>query len=616
MRGGAGDRLLGPCLATVVLFAAWPGHVHAATLSPAASAKLAPSLTPLALVEGAEPVPVWVEFGDKGDLDPRDRAAKLADAEAALTPRARARRERAGLRPLVDALDLPIDTRYLEALRLAGYAPYGASRWFNRVAVRASGAGLARLAEFPFVHRVQPVAFGRLSRPPAFSANEVTASRSAAFSMLGGPSPILYGYSRAQVTQIGVPAVHDSGYIGTGVLIAVLDEGFNYFDKHTALRNLAVDGRTRDFVDGDTSVQDTLINPFIQQHGTWCLSAIGGNAPGTLVSPAFGAAFALARTENSGSEKPIEMVNWTMAAEWADSLGADIISSSLGYNVFPDSLGQDYTYADMDGHTTIITRAAEIAASRGILVVNSAGNEGQSYAWGYKIIAPADANGDSVLAVGAVDSTGLHAGYSSKGPTYDGRIKPDLSARGTGAWLASASGNPNGYTQLSGTSFSCPIVSGLAACLMQARPQWPAVLIARALKETASRAALPDTIYGWGLPNGLAVLRWTPDSATAPPAPRANLLALAGANPVRLGPDVVLRVSAPAGATRRGTLRLFDAQGRMIRELWSGEVEGGGSVDVVWDGQSARGRRAGEGVYFAHLDLGGAVATLRLVSLR
>lgn len=278
---------------------------------------------------------------------------------------------------------------------------------------------------------------------------------------------VAYGRTAWQLARLGVPAMHDSGYIGTGILVAVFDEGFNYYRKHEATRNMAIgSGRVRDFVQGDLSVQDTLVNPSYFRHGMWTLSTLGGNMLGGYVGPGYGAQFALARTENSASETPVELVNWAMAAEWADSLGARIISSSLGYTVM-DAPYPSITYSQLDGHTTLVTRAAEIAASRGILVVNSAGNAG-----GAKLVAPSDADGDSVLAIAATDSNGVRAGYSSMGPAYGGALKPDLAAQGSTVLFADASGDPASYVRGSGTSFACPLVSGLAACLMQARPSW------------------------------------------------------------------------------------------------------------------------------------------------
>jgi len=411
--------------------------------------------------------------------------------------------------------------------------------------------------------------------------------------------------------------MHDSGYIGTGVGVCVLDEGFNYYRKHEALRTILVGGgRTRDFIRGVNSVQDTVDTPGIFEHGSWTLSALAGNSPGRYVGPGYGAHFALGRTEYSASETQIEMVWWAMGAEWADSLGSDIISSSLGYNLFDDP-DPDLTYAMLDGHTSVVTRAAEIAAAKGILVVVSAGNDGARASVGYKVGAPADANGDSVLAIGAVDSLGFRPAFSSKGPTVDGRIKPDLAAQGVDVIVATADGNPNAYIRLNGTSFSAPLVAGLAACLMQARPSWPAVWIVQALKNTASHAATPDTLTGWGLPNGLAALRYTPDTLGVPDLHGPLTFANAGANPLRTGTPAVFRLALGVeGATRRYRLRVFDAGGRWVRDLAEGNLAPGTTLSIRWNGDDASGRSLAPGLYFLDLESAGQHQTDRVVVLR
>lgn len=593
--------------------------------SGATLAKLDPRLGS-ALEPGAAPTPVWVEFADKGEQGPGDLQARLAQAEHRLTDKARARRIRSGRSPLVDYLDLPIDANYVAALKALGHEPYGASRWFNRVVVRTSGEGLARLAELDFVARLDPVET-RLARQAPMPTEEVTSAplpeRERGFGALSTQA-YNYGQTYTQLLRLNVPAMHDSGYIGTGVFVCVLDDGFNYFRKHAATRNMIVPlSKTRDFIRGLAgvgAVQDTVDTPPYFQHGQWTLSTMGGNAPGVYLGPGFGAAYALGRTENSSSEKPIEMVYWGMGAEWADSIGCDIISSSLGYNLFPDSAGTDITYPMLDGHTSIVTRAAEVAASRGILVINSAGNDGSNAKVGYKIAAPADAHGDSVLAIGAVDSFGVRASFSSKGPTFDGRIKPDLAAQGVRVLMASASGDPNAYIRTSGTSFSAPLVTGMAACLMQARPLWPATLIIRALRETASRASNPDTLYGYGIPNGLAALRWTPDTVVVPPGggPRTTTFALGSANPARLGDGpVVLRLRLGSSyAASPASVTAYDATGRMVRRLWSGTLQPGIELPIAWDGVDAQGRAARPGLYFLRFESAGQQQVLRLASLR
>ena len=605
-------------LHALLLVLAFPTLAAPVAAAPVGGSRLDPRLA-AALAPGSEPVPVWVEFADKGETGPADLARRLAEAEQRLTPESRRRRERAGVKPLVDWLDLPVEERYVRELAALGYAPYGASRWFNRVALRASGSGLAMLTSLPFVRRVAPVdlALPR-ERETVLDAPPEPGGRGHASRTSSSAALVDYGRTLGQVSRLNVPAMHDSGYIGTGVVVCVLDEGFNYFRKHETLRTLVVGGgRTRDFIRGVSSVQDTVEVPSIFQHGTWVLSTLAGRAPGRYVGPGFGANYALGRTEYSLSEKPIEMVWWAMGAEWADSLGADILSSSLGYNLFPDSAGTNLTYEMLDGHTSIVTRAAEIAAAKGILVIVSAGNDGNNAAVGRKVGAPADANGDSVLAIGALDSLGVRVGFSSKGPTVDGRIKPDLAAQGFQVLVASAEGDPNSYLRLNGTSFAAPLVSGMAACLMQARPSWPAVWIAQALKQTASGAASPDTLTGWGLPDGLAALRYVPDTLGVPDVHGPLSFSNAGSNPVRPGSAAVFRITLGVEASARSyRLRVFDAGGRWVRELSNGGLTPGATLSIRWHGEDAHGRALPPGLYFLDLESAGTHTTDRVVVLR
>jgi len=588
-----------------------------AAAAPAPASRLDPRLS-AALAPGSEPVAVWVEFADKGETGPSDLALRLAEAERRLTPEARRRRERAGVEPLVDWLDLPVEAAYVRELQSRGLAPYGTSRWFNRVAVRTSGDALASLATLPFVRRVAPVELARpRERETTLDAGRAPGASRVARQATGAATLVDYGRTLGQLSRLNVPAMHDSGYIGTGVNICVLDEGFNFYRKHEALKTILVGGgRTRDFILGVQSVQDTVNGSGIMEHGSWVLSTLAGKAPGRYMGPAYGAAFALGRTEYTPTETHIEMVWWAMGAEWADSLGCDLISSSLGYNLF-DSPDPDLTYAMLDGHTSVITRAAEIAAAKGMLVVVSAGNDGAKSSVGYKIGAPADAHGDSVLAIAALDSLGFRAAFSSKGPTVDGRIKPDLAAQGVEVIVATADGNPNGYIRLSGTSFSAPLVAGMAACLMQARPTWPAVWIAQALKRTASHAASPDTLTGWGLPDGLATLRYTPDTLGVPDVHGPLSFTNEGANPLRGGAPALFRLALGIESqASRYRLRVYDAGGRWMRDLAEGNLTPGTTLSIRWNGDDARGRTLAPGLYFLDLESAGAHTTHRVVVLR
>jgi hypothetical protein len=276
------------------------------------------------------------------------------------------------------------------------------------------------------------------------------------------------------------------------MMIAVLDAGFYHVDQIPAFDSLWLNNRilgTRDFsIPGNNVFGETM-----HTHGTSVLSTMGANLPGEMVGTAPDASFWLVRTEVGETESLVEEYNWAGGAEFADSLGVDVINSSLGYTTFDNPI-YNHTYHDMDGNTTPVTRAADLATSRGILVVNSAGNEGGS-SWQY-IGAPAD--GDSVFSIGAVDAFGNYALFSSTGPTYDGRTKPDVTAQGQGTTVIAGWG---GVVQGSGTSFSSPVTAGALACLIQSQPSFSAEQIRNAVRNTASRAANPDSLYGWGIPN-------------------------------------------------------------------------------------------------------------------
>jgi subtilisin family serine protease len=570
----------------------------------------------IAAAASPETVAVWLGLRDKGEAGPAELAAALARARASLTPRSLARRLRARVEPLVDYRDLPVHGPYLDSLVARGLAPFGAQRWLNQVAVRLPGARLPEVAALPFVDRVREVEPRFRSADPVGPPGPAPESPARA-SRTGLAGAIAYGLTAEPLAQLGLPAVHDSGYVGTGVLICVLDEGFNAHDTHEALRDVPFPpGFRRDFVEGDTIVTN-LSDPVGFEHGTWVLGLLAGNRPGVYVGAAFGASYALGRTEVHASEHRIEMIYWGMGAEWADSIGADVISSSLGYSTF-ESPDPSYTYADMDGHTTIVSRAAEIAASKGILVVNAVGNEGNG-PWG-RLVAPADVDGDSLIAVGAVDASGTVADFSSRGPSADGRVKPDLAARGRWSPLVSPAGGPTAYEAQSGTSFAAPLVAGLAACLMQARPAWRPVDVSRALRGTASRACAPDNEIGYGIPDGLAALAWDPASGDPPPcrrpAPAAEVL---GPNPLRAdGPATRVRFTAGgfSSGPQAARARVYDVQGRIVRELWSGSLAHGQYAIVAWDGRGDDRRKAASGIYFVALEAGGQRAAARVALLR
>ena len=440
----------------------------------------------LAMRPPDEMLKVWVYLADKG-LDPEvGFDAALAAAEDRLSPRTRRRLSTRSDR-LAGWEDIPVHVPYIERIEALGGRILQVSRWLNAASVSIPAGDIEDLAGQPFVLSIDAVARLRHPRPlpPRPSGQPEMDARLRAVQS----NRLDYGPSFIQLNQMHVPELHDLGLTGKGVLVALFDTGFSL--DHVAFDSLRtrVEAR-RNFLrdeSGFTDLEDT-------GHGTAVLGTIGGYAPGELIGPAFGARYLLASTEVVAFEREVEEDFWVAAMEWADSLGADIISSSLGYLDW-------YTYADMDGETAVITRAAEMAVRRGIVVVNSMGNEGDT-PYG-KMVAPADAEG--VISVGGVDASGRRWHASSIGPTFDGRIKPDVMAMGEDAYTV----HPfiiDDYTYVSGTSFSAPLVAGVAALLLEAYPHWTPGKVQSVLRRTAGQAASPDTLDGYGIVHALNAL--------------------------------------------------------------------------------------------------------------
>ncbi len=431
----------------------------------------------------------WVYFRDKGP----DKSQRIEEVKAGLNLKSIKRRLRQGLNELVDEYDVPAYGAYVEAIKKEAAAVRHVSRWLNAVSIEASGRALKRIAGLPFVLRIERVkvySFREPVSPPQVKPGVPSAEAEAHI--------LDYGPSLTQVLQMNVPVLHDMGYFGRGVLICMLDSGFNNL-QHEALGHLNILA-TWDFVNGDPVVSDEAGQMGNGNHGTNTLSVIAGYRPGRLIGPAFGASFILGKTENTEWERHIEEDHWIAGAEWADALGADIISSSLGYRDQFTSGDMNYSSEDLDGNTTIVAHGANIAAAKGILIVNSAGNEGASSPPENSLVSPSDS--PWVVAVGAVNEQGIRVGFSSTGPTADGRIKPDVMAQGSSVYSAGP-GAADEYEYVSGTSFSCPLTAGAAALILEINPTWTNQDIMNAIKQTAGRGDHPDNLYGRGVLNAL-----------------------------------------------------------------------------------------------------------------
>ncbi|MEP7164581.1 MAG: S8 family peptidase [Ferruginibacter sp.] len=433
-----------------------------------------------------------IRFRDKGT-----NPFSISNPGQYLTQRALDRRARYNIS--IDSSDLPITPRYIDSVRLSGAVTIlNSSKWLNQIAIQTSdAAALTKINSLPFVISSFPVAprmqQGNSTKNKFEDSN--TPDIDLTPSVTGRPANAdgyyNYGKSNGQVKIHHGDFLHDHGFRGEGMQMTVLDAGFFHYltlPTFDSIRNNNQVLGTWDFVANEASVNEDYV------HGMQCLSTIAANIPGTFVGTAPKASFYLYRTEDVSSEYPIEEQNLAAGAERSDSLGVDIFSISLGYSQF-DNATFDYTYADMNGNTSISARAADIAAQKGILLVIAAGNEGNG-GWHY-LITPSDA--DSVLCVGAVDTTGQVAGFSSYGPSSDGQVKPGVAAVGLQAVVANSSNGLPAYG--SGTSFACPNMAGISTCLWQAFPEINNMGIIDALEVSASRYSTPDNRVGYGIPD-------------------------------------------------------------------------------------------------------------------
>lgn len=402
----------------------------------------------------------------------------------------------------IDSTDLPLSPAYLDSIAaVPNVVIFSKSKWLNQVLIRTNdAAALTKINSFPFVKSSKKVANNTVSPRPLNKFNEPVTSLDNPTMLsiksqqdkLGILQPLNYGNSFGQIRIHEGEFLHNKGYTGKGMEMAVMDGGFWSYKSNPALDSVRLQGRilgTWDYVANEESVNED------HDHGSACFSIIAANRPGFIVGSAPHAAFWLFRTEDVYSEMPVEEQNWIAAAEFADSAGVKVFSTSLGYYIYDDP-SLSYNHSQRDGNTAMITRAADLAAKKGILVMNSAGNSGKDLGDTKYTMTPAD--GDSVVAVGAVDVNGNYVTFSSHGPNGAGKVKPNMVSVGLGTIFALPGGNPAAGN---GTSFSNPNLAGLIACLWQAFPEKSNMDIIDAVQKSSHKYASPDNFFGYGIPN-------------------------------------------------------------------------------------------------------------------
>lgn len=426
--------------------------------------------------QNAAPSSYWVQLKDK-----KGTPFLISQPEAFLSQRSVDRRKRQHIS--INETDLPVSPVYLDSLKKRGLEIVHTSKWLNGATVRTSDTTLIKkIATLPFVALVQ------LTKPAnvlksihhKFSDEESNTEY----------DPVKYGTAISQLTQLKGQYLHRQGFRGKGIQIAVLDAGFlnaNTIAAFDSLRNSNRILGTRDFVDPKANIYKQ------NYHGMSVLSCMAGNVPGSLIGTAPDASYYLIRSEDAITEYLIEEDNWVAAAEFADSLGVDVINSSLGYYEFDDR-NMNHTFADMNGKKTRVTQGANMAFQKGILVFSSAGNEANN-SWKH-IIAPSD--GENVIGVAAVDKNGTRATFSSVGPASGGAIKPNVAAMGAGTTLANSNGT---IGSASGTSFSSPVLAGMGACLLHANPYASVKLLKLAIEQSSHQYNKPDSLLGFGIPD-------------------------------------------------------------------------------------------------------------------
>ena len=575
----------------------------------------------------SETLKVWVLFADKGILTRADLQKALDQYQTQMSNRAKYRRGfRAHLsRP--DFTDLPIESRYIEAVLRLGGKLRSKSRWLNGIGLEATAQEIRTIALLPYVRAINPIRQHTAMFDPPISGSLPP----------GAPSPATvldYGKAKTQITQIQVDFLHQEGFFGENIVIGLLDTGFNI--EHTALERVDVIAQ-HDFINDDADTADEVDqdDPDQEDHGSMVLAILAGDAPGQLIGIAPRARYLLGKTEKISQhglifERQIEEDWWVEGLEWLEEMGADVVSSSLGYSDW-------YRFADLDGKTSKVTIAANLAVQKGMSVLIAAGNLGAqppSDAFGLpgRISPPAD--GFDVLAIGAVDSDGQVLPFSSRGPTFDERIKPDLMAMGAGVTSIDLTTHEGFSSNHGGTSAATPLAAGAVALLMEAFPLATVQDIVNTLRLTASQADKPDNIAGYGIIRARAAYDRLLDQFGHTGFPQ----------PVAVQPTSDL-LATTLGKLKRGELfqnypnpfnpetwmpfklvssghvviKIYNLDGKLVNTLQLGRLPAGDYSAkhraAYWNGCNFNGERSASGTYFYVLEFQGETDIRKMILL-
>ncbi|MDA9946885.1 S8 family peptidase [Candidatus Marinimicrobia bacterium] len=444
--------------------------------------------------------------------------------------------------------DYNIQEQYIRKLVEVGAEIKNQSRWLNAVSLIVDSNELELIQKLSFVKKIEPVRQHKKKKAIQTVENQILVNRD-----------IDYGSSFNQIEQINCRIPHIAGYYGQGVRVLYIDTGFEL--NHEAYDSLNLIGQY-DFINNDQNAANETDQEILENqddHGTLCLSVMAGYSPGSLIGPAFKSEYLLAKTEIMAEEIQQEEDNYIAALEWGESLGADIACASLGYLDW-------YSYEDLDGNTAATTKAIDIASGLGVLCVNSAGNEGND-PW-YHIITPADA--DSVLSVGAVDANDIIANFSSRGPTFDGRIKPEVCAMGVSTYCV-RSNTENIYRNASGTSFSAPLAAGAAAVVMSANPEWTNMQVREALMMTASQFNSPDNEYGYGILNAWAAINYQFTTSIKDETFLPDVISVENAYPNPFNPEVSIKINGLSNS-QHVSVGVYDLHGTLVTSLHNQKV--------------------------------------------